>query len=103
MGRWPLPSSLGTEDGEFLAAGAEKPRPCTATISEGLSISSVEYAEGGLSSPAVRPPNQREVIQVQFVVAWAVYDWECPASWFAVDQNPAILIQQLIVTKPAGS
>ena len=99
VGRYNL--SLGTEDGEFLAARAENRDFVPPRLASELSIGSVEYGEAGLMVPfsGLEP---KETIQVQFVVAWAVYDWECPASWFAVDQRPAVLLRQLTVSSSTG-
>lgn len=95
--------SLGTEDGEFLSARAERSEFVPSRLSGELSLSTVEYAEAGLIVPfsCLKPP---EVLQVQFVVAWASeHTEESPASWFAVEQRPAHLLRQLAATSETAS
>ncbi len=87
--------SLGTEDGEFLSARAEKNDLVPARLSGELSISTVEYSGSGLIVPfsGLEPS---EVLQVQFIVAWEHESAEGSyASWFAVEQSPSYLLRQL--------
>jgi len=101
VGKYAL--SLGTEDGEFLSARAQKSDLVPSRLSNELSLSTVEYGQAGLIVPlsGLAPS---EVLQVQFVVAWAGdHTEESPASWFAVEQRPAHLLQQLIATSATAT
>ncbi len=64
-----------------------------------LSLSTVKYGEDGLivHFSSLEPS---EILQIQFVVAWAgEHTDESPATWFAVDQAPTWLLQQLIANE----
>lgn len=98
VGRYRL--SLGTEDGEFLATRAENRDFVPSRFAKELSLSTVDYMEDGLVVP-LSSLEPTEIIQVQFIVAWALDDWDCPASWFAVEQSPAHLLRELTMTKRA--
>jgi hypothetical protein len=94
VGRYAI--SLGTEDGEFLSARAERSDFVPARLSGELSFHTVEYTEAGLVVP-FSGLGPSEILQVQFVVAWTCeHTDESPASWFAVEQSPAFLLQQLL-------
>jgi hypothetical protein len=91
--------SLGTEDGEFLAARAHRGGLIPARLAGELSLGTVEYTATGVVVPfsGLEPS---ELLQVQFVVAWADrHSSESKASWFAVDQDPAYLLDQLLATE----
>lgn len=87
--------SLGTEDGEFLAARAERRAGGPARLRDELTYSTVKYADAGLIVP-IAGLCPREVLEIHFVVAWADrYSEECPSTWFAVDQDHGYIVQAM--------
>lgn len=86
--------SLGTEDGEFLAARAQRHAGVPARMSAELTISTVQYTDAGLIVPFVGLGPQ-EVLEVHFIAAWAEGHTESPSTWFAVEQDHGYIVQVL--------
>jgi hypothetical protein len=87
--------SLGTEDGEILAARAQRHAGVPARLSGELTYSTVKYTDSGLIVPIaeLRP---QEVLEIHFIVAWSdAYSEERPSTWFAVDQGHGYVVQSL--------
>lgn len=87
--------SIGTEDGEYLRARALRRNHMPRPLAEQLDLGSVEHLSDGLRVPFRDVPAD-EVLQVQFLISWCEVDAEDrAATWFAVEQDPAFLIEQL--------
>ncbi|HWI64335.1 MAG TPA: hypothetical protein VNT75_21045 [Symbiobacteriaceae bacterium] len=89
--------SLGTEDGEFLAARALKEDGMPRRLAPELNVATVGYLPGGLRVPfsSLAPG---ELLQVQFLIAWTAPDAVDTAdTWFAVDQRHSEVVRQLTV------
>lgn len=90
--------SLGTEDGELLAARAQRDAGVPPRLARELTFSTVHYTDSGLVVP-VSGMFPGEVIEVHFVVAWTDGDsHDSPSTWFAVDQNHKYVVQSLAGT-----
>lgn len=89
--------SLGTEDGEYLAARAKQGLHVPGRLAPELHAGTVQYIDHGLRVPfsSLQPD---EIVQVHFIVAWASHDQANRAdTWFAVDQLPSALLRQLLI------
>jgi hypothetical protein len=91
--------SIGTEDGEVLAARASRSANMPPRLACDLNMSTVTYTSSGIEVPfSYLEPG--ELLQIHFVVAWAGhYSDESPSTWFAVDQKPEHLLRQLTATE----
>lgn len=87
--------SMGTEDGEWLAARAKRGYLIPARLAPECDHSTVQYLDDGLQ---VRFPSLQanELVQAHFIVAWATLDDPYRSdTWFAVDQSPSEILTQL--------
>lgn len=94
--------SLGTEDGEYLAARAKKGNDLPERLSPELDVSTAEYMADGLRVPfsSLQPG---ELVQVHFIIAWtAPGAVDQSDTWYAVDQSPAPILRQLGVNGSPG-
>lgn len=88
--------SLGTEDGEFLAARAMRDAGVPRRLSDELTLSTVEYTDSGLVV-RVSELYPCETLEIHFLVAWTDGYSDCsPSTWFAVDQNHSLVVQSLV-------
>jgi hypothetical protein len=87
--------SLGTEDGEYLAARAHRGELVPPRLAPELDASTVQYLADGLRVP-FSSLQAGEIVQVHFILAWATDDDPYRVdTWFAVDQHPAEILRQL--------
>ena len=88
--------SVGTEDGEFLAHRASANNHVPSRLGPELSLSTVQYSQSRMDVP-FSTLERGELLQVQFVAAWEESSSpESASTWFAVEQRPALVYEQLV-------
>ena len=88
--------SLGTEDGELLRSRAERGQGLSRSLAAQLGFHTVEHDPNGLRVPFSNVP-AGSVLRLQFLLAWHDrYSDESPSTWFAVEQDHADVVAQLV-------
>ena len=91
-----LALSVGTQDGELLASLATRGDGVPPRLVDEFSLGTIEYSPAGLVVPfsGLHPT---EWLQVHFIVAWQQGTPRAEtATWFAVEQPSATLLDQMI-------
>ena len=87
--------SIGTQDGECLSGRALRGDNMPRALADQLELATIEYSSNGLCVPMTNVP-ANEMVQVHFLVAWAVRsETENLSTWYAVDRKSGWILAQL--------
>jgi hypothetical protein len=86
--------SIGTEDEDFLQQRASNGKWMPIRVKDMIKADDIHFIHGGLE---VNLPllAKCEMVQIQFIVAWASKDYPEVTPWFAVEQSPGHILNAI--------